>query len=183
MPCSYLQWLNAQCCVHVSPFATGGESDHAALKYPSSSRCTHNWDKMVTEIKKEEAEEKPEGDAGLNKFFQQLYSGADDHVQRAMNKSFVRFQHGTLSHTVCMGLPGQEVVGMYLKACPRYTPNAHSIHIGCIHTVTGSNQCTWTQSTSQGRLNWIESSLADYSVGDTAVMWGVCYRVSKWQDL
>ena len=74
--------------------AAEGDSNHTVHKYPSSSHYTHNWDKMVSEIKKEEAEEKPEGDAGLNKFFQQLYAGADEQVKRAMNKSFVRFSMG-----------------------------------------------------------------------------------------
>ena len=95
--CAYMYLV--ECDVVVCFLDAEGDSNHAVHKYPSSSHYTHNWDKMVSEIKKEEAEEKPEGDAGLNKFFQQLYAGADDHVKRAMNKSFVCFQHGQLSYT------------------------------------------------------------------------------------
>ncbi|XP_069746743.1 protein SGT1 homolog [Narcine bancroftii] len=56
--------------------------------YPSSSHHTKNWDKLVMEIKKEENEEKPEGDAALNQLFQKIYADGSDEVKRAMNKSF-----------------------------------------------------------------------------------------------
>lgn len=58
--------------------------------YPTSSHYTRNWDKLVGEIKEEEKNEKLEGDAALNKLFQQIYSDGSDEVKRAMNKSFVR---------------------------------------------------------------------------------------------
>lgn len=57
--------------------------------YPSSSHSTKNWDKLVVEIKEEEKNEKLEGDAALNKLFQQIYSDGTDEVKRAMNKSFM----------------------------------------------------------------------------------------------
>uniref|UniRef100_A0A8C5KZG9 Protein SGT1 homolog n=1 Tax=Jaculus jaculus TaxID=51337 RepID=A0A8C5KZG9_JACJA len=57
--------------------------------YPSSSHYTRNWDKLVGEIKEEEKNEKLEGDAALNKLFQQIYSNGSDEVKRAMNKSFM----------------------------------------------------------------------------------------------
>jgi suppressor of G2 allele of SKP1 len=34
--------------------------------YPSSSKKAKDWDKLEVELKKEEKEEKPEGDAALN---------------------------------------------------------------------------------------------------------------------
>ncbi|KAK0167613.1 hypothetical protein PV327_004987 [Microctonus hyperodae] len=58
------------------------------LKYPSSSKKSKDWDKVEHEIKKEEEEEKPEGDAAVNALFQKIYSGGSDEVRRAMNKSF-----------------------------------------------------------------------------------------------
>ncbi|XP_039601237.1 protein SGT1 homolog isoform X1 [Polypterus senegalus] len=57
-------------------------------QYPSSSHYTRNWDKLVGDIKEEEKNEKLEGDAALNKLFQQIYSDGSDEVKRAMNKSF-----------------------------------------------------------------------------------------------
>ncbi|NP_001007362.1 protein SGT1 homolog [Danio rerio] len=60
-----------------------------ASQYPSSSHYTRNWDKLVGEIKEEEKKENLEGDAALNKLFQQIYSDGSDDVRRAMNKSFM----------------------------------------------------------------------------------------------
>ncbi|KAL0966364.1 hypothetical protein UPYG_G00294400 [Umbra pygmaea] len=58
-------------------------------QYPSSSQCNRDWDKMVVDINEEEKKEKLEGDAALNKLFQQIYSDGTDEVKRAMNKSFM----------------------------------------------------------------------------------------------
>lgn len=60
-----------------------------ADEYPSSSHHTRKWDKMVVDISEEEKNEKLEGDAALNKLFQQIYTDGTDEVKRAMNKSFV----------------------------------------------------------------------------------------------
>ncbi|XP_061169617.1 protein SGT1 homolog [Saccostrea echinata] len=57
-------------------------------KYPTSSHYTRNWDKLVTEIKEEEKEEKLEGDAALNNLFQKIYADANDDTKKAMMKSF-----------------------------------------------------------------------------------------------
>ncbi|KAI3375252.1 hypothetical protein L3Q82_021754, partial [Scortum barcoo] len=58
-------------------------------QYPSSSHYSRKWDKMVVDISEEEKSEKLEGDAALNKLFQQIYCDGSDEVKRAMNKSFM----------------------------------------------------------------------------------------------
>ncbi|XP_066594966.1 protein SGT1 homolog [Prorops nasuta] len=57
-------------------------------KYPSSSKKSRDWNEVEKEIKKQEADEKLEGDAALNALFQQIYGSGSDEVRRAMNKSF-----------------------------------------------------------------------------------------------
>lgn len=63
--------------------------DDEVHKYPSSSHHSKDWDKLVVEVKQEEKDEKPEGEAALNQLFQQIYAGGNDEVRKAMNKSFV----------------------------------------------------------------------------------------------
>ena len=69
---------------HVGVFT--GDTIH---KYPSSKHVGRDWDKLVANIKKEEKEEKPEGDAALQQLFQQIYKDGSDEVKKAMAKSFV----------------------------------------------------------------------------------------------
>lgn len=60
-----------------------------AIRYPTSSLHAKDWDKLEQEVKEEEKNEKLEGDAALNKLFQQIYSDGSDEVKKAMMKSFV----------------------------------------------------------------------------------------------
>ncbi|XP_074506557.1 ETS-related transcription factor Elf-1-like [Sebastes fasciatus] len=72
-----------------------GEGQESNIKhfdpnqYPSSSKNAVKWDKMVVDLGEEEKTEKVEGDAALNKLFQQIYCDGTDEVKRAMNKSFM----------------------------------------------------------------------------------------------
>ncbi|XP_075876805.1 protein SGT1 homolog isoform X3 [Nelusetta ayraudi] len=66
-------------------------------QYPTSSHYTRKWDKLVVDISEEEKNEKLEGDAALNKVFQQIYCDGSDEVKRAMNKSFVESAGTVLS--------------------------------------------------------------------------------------
>lgn len=75
-------------------------TDKVVHKYPSSSHYTRDWDKLVAEVKQEEKDEKPEGDAALNKLFQQIYQDGNDEVRKAMNKSFVSLS----SAGFCLGV-------------------------------------------------------------------------------
>ncbi|CAH2078165.1 unnamed protein product [Thlaspi arvense] len=65
--------------------------------YPSSKKVK-DWDKLEAEMKKQEKDEKLEGDAALNKFFREIYQSADEDTRRAMSKSFVE-SNGTVLST------------------------------------------------------------------------------------
>ena len=56
--------------------------------YPTSRRSATDWDEYEEQLKKEEAEEKPEGEEALQKLFRDIYAKADEDTRRAMNKSF-----------------------------------------------------------------------------------------------
>ena len=59
-----------------------------ATSYPSSAKTHRNWDSLASDLKQEEKDEKLDGEAGLQKFFKQLYGDLDDDSRRAMVKSF-----------------------------------------------------------------------------------------------
>ncbi|CAN9503063.1 unnamed protein product [Ophioblennius macclurei] len=91
-----------------------GEGQESNIKhfnphqYPTSSHYTRKWDKMVVDLGEEEKNEKLEGDAALNKLFQQIYSDGSDEVKRAMNKSFME-SGGTVLSTNWMDVGKRKV--------------------------------------------------------------------------
>jgi suppressor of G2 allele of SKP1 len=78
-------------------------------QYPSS-KGPRDWDKLELEVKKEEENEKPEGDAALNKLFQQIYAQGTPETQRAMMKSFIE-SNGTVLSTNWAEVGSKKVVG------------------------------------------------------------------------
>ncbi|KAA8533668.1 hypothetical protein F0562_031185 [Nyssa sinensis] len=78
--------------------------------YPSSKPRTVDWDKLEAQVKKEEKDEKLDGDAALNKFFQGIYQDADEDTRRAMKKSFVE-SNGTVLSTNWREVGSKKVEG------------------------------------------------------------------------
>ncbi|KAG0485738.1 hypothetical protein HPP92_009817, partial [Vanilla planifolia] len=77
--------------------------------YPSSKKKVE-WDKLAAEVKKEEKDEKLEGDAALNKLFRDIYQNADEDMRRAMCKSFVE-SNGTVLSTNWKDIGSKKVEG------------------------------------------------------------------------
>lgn len=81
------------------------------LSYPSSNlKSRRDWDKLEAQVKKEEKDEKLEGDAALNKLFRDIYRDADEDTRRAMSKSFVE-SNGTVLSTNWKEVGGKHVEG------------------------------------------------------------------------
>ncbi|XP_021764996.1 protein SGT1 homolog B-like [Chenopodium quinoa] len=78
--------------------------------YPSSKHRGVDWDKLEAQVKKEEKDEKLDGDAALNKFFQDIYRDADEDTRRAMQKSFVE-SNGTVLSTNWKDVGAKKVDG------------------------------------------------------------------------
>ncbi|OAY48376.1 protein SGT1 homolog [Manihot esculenta] len=78
--------------------------------YPSSKPKAVDWDKLEAQVKKEEKEEKLDGDAALNKFFRDIYQDADEDTRRAMKKSFVE-SNGTVLSTNWKEVGSKKVEG------------------------------------------------------------------------
>ncbi|KAK4431419.1 protein SGT1 [Sesamum alatum] len=78
--------------------------------YPSSKPKRVDWDKLEAEVKKQEKEEKLDGDAALNKFFRDIYRDADEDTRRAMSKSFVE-SNGTVLSTNWKEVGSKKVEG------------------------------------------------------------------------
>ena len=72
---------------NVKQFRAEG-ANPGANQYPTSSHYTRNWDKLVSDIKQEEKDEKLDGDAALNQLFQKIYADANEDTKKAMMKSF-----------------------------------------------------------------------------------------------
>ncbi|GAA0142277.1 hypothetical protein LIER_03215 [Lithospermum erythrorhizon] len=78
--------------------------------YPSSKPTAVDWDKLEAQVKKEEKDEKLDGDAALNKFFRDIYGDADEDTRRAMMKSFVE-SNGTVLSTNWKEVGAKKVEG------------------------------------------------------------------------
>ncbi|XP_073297760.1 protein SGT1 homolog isoform X2 [Primulina huaijiensis] len=78
--------------------------------YPSSKPKGVDWDKLEAQVKEEEKDEKLDGDAALNKFFRDIYKGADEDTRRAMSKSFVE-SNGTVLSTNWKEVGSKKVEG------------------------------------------------------------------------
>ncbi|OMO59166.1 Tetratricopeptide TPR-1 [Corchorus capsularis] len=78
--------------------------------YPSSKPKRVDWDKLEAQVKKEEKDEKLDGDAAVNKFFRDIYQDADEDTRRAILKSFVE-SNGTVLSTNWKEVGAKKVEG------------------------------------------------------------------------
>ncbi|CAN6709486.1 unnamed protein product [Malus baccata var. baccata] len=92
------------------PFRGSGPVVGAPRPSYPSSKPKRDWDKLEAQVKKEEKEEKLDGDAALNKFFQDIYKDADEDTRRAMRKSFVE-SNGTVLSTNWKEVGNKKVEG------------------------------------------------------------------------
>lgn len=90
-------------------FTPSASNNQQKPSYPSSKGKV-DWDKLEALVKKEEKEEKLEGDAALNKLFSDIYKDADEDTRRAMSKSFLE-SNGTVLSTNWKEVGSKKVEG------------------------------------------------------------------------
>ena len=72
----------------------GNDGDNVIPTIPKSNgkntpyASNRDWDSIEKNLKREEENEKPEGEGAFNKFLQSMYAGADEDTRRAMIKSY-----------------------------------------------------------------------------------------------
>ena len=64
------------------------KGDATRASYPTSSKVKKDWSKIDRQCDAELRTDKDEGEGALNKFFQEIYSNANEDTRRAMIKSF-----------------------------------------------------------------------------------------------
>ncbi|XP_042001249.1 protein SGT1 homolog [Salvia splendens] len=105
-----IHWTSLEFNKDVAVVQKATVSSVSKPSYPSSKPKGVDWDKLEAEMKKEEKDEKLDGDAALNKFFRDIYLDADEDTKRAMRKSFVE-SNGTVLSTNWKEVGGKKVEG------------------------------------------------------------------------
>jgi len=70
---------------------TAAGNSQVSVAYDTKAKAyssNRDWDAIGVDLKKQEEEEKLEGEDALNKLFRDIYSKANEDTRRAMNKSF-----------------------------------------------------------------------------------------------
>jgi len=81
-----VQWEGLEKQAGIDKLAAMAADDSSSR--PSAYSSKKDWDSIDSAAKKEADEDKPEGEAALNKLFQDIYANANDDTKRAMMKSF-----------------------------------------------------------------------------------------------
>ena len=113
----------------------GAAASSSSTAYPTSSKRRVEWNEVEQQAAKMEEEDKPTGDAALQKLFQTIYKDASEDTRRAMIKSFQTSGGTVLSTNWCTTHPttragARRCTRLHYRRSSDTSPSSNVLYVG-----------------------------------------------------